>query len=94
MDTSPKMEPEEKYSIKFTPKLPEIVEDSSNHNKPKDMEETWAEMDKEPDSTNDNPHVTLTPEEIATRNASVIETMKKNVQMFQSMHDNNNNSGT
>ena len=26
LDTSPKMEPEEKYSIKFTPRLPEIVE--------------------------------------------------------------------
>ena len=40
LDTSPEMEPEEKYSIKFTPKLPEIVKDSSNHSKPKDMEET------------------------------------------------------
>ena len=61
---------------------------------PMDIEETWAEMDKEPDSTNDSPHVTPTPEEIAARNASMIETMKKNVQMFRSMHDNNNNSGT
>ena len=88
------MEPEGKYSIKFTPKLLEIVEDQSNHSKPKDMEETWAETDKEPDSTNDSPHVTCTPEEIAARNASMIETMKKNVPMFRDMRDNNNNSGT
>ena len=92
LDTSSEIEPEEKYSIKFTPKLPEIVEDSSNHSKPKDMEETWADMDKEPDSTDDNPHVTPTPEEIAARNASVIETMKKNVQLFRSMHDTKSNS--
>ena len=39
LDTSPEIEPEEKYSIKFTPKLPEIVEDASSHSKPKDMEE-------------------------------------------------------
>ena len=51
-------------------------------------------MDKEPDSTNDNPHVTPTSKEIAARNASVIETMKKNVQLFRSMHDTNNNSET
>ena len=51
-------------------------------------------MDKEPDSTNDSSHVTPTPEEIAARNASMIETMKKNVQMFRDMRDNNNNSGT
>ena len=92
LDTSYEKEPEEKYSIKYTPNLPEIVEDSSNYSKPKDMEETWADMDKEPDSTSDNPHVTPTPEEIAARNASVIETMKKNVQLFRSMHDTNNNS--
>ena len=34
LDTSPEIEPEEKYSIKFTPKLPEIVEDASSHSKP------------------------------------------------------------
>ena len=92
LDTSPEKEPTEKYSIKFTPKLPEIVEYSSNSSKPKDMEETWAGMDKEPDFTNDNPHVTPTPKEIKERNTSVIETMKKNVQLFRSMHDTNNNS--
>ena len=92
LDSSPEKEPEENYSIKYTPKLPEIVKDSSNSSKPKDMEETWADMDKEPDSTNDNPRSTQTPEEIAARNASVIETMKKNVQMFRSMHDTKNNS--
>ena len=90
LDTSPEKEPEEKYSIKFTPWLPEIVEDSSNSSKPKDMEETWADMDKEPDSTNDNPHITPTPKEIAARNASAIESMKRNVQMFRNMHDTNN----
>ena len=94
LDTSPEIEPEEKYSIKFTPKLPEIIKDSSSHSKPKDMEEAWAETDKEPDSTNDSPHVTPTPDEIAARNASMIETMKKNVQRFREMTNNNNNSGT
>ena len=93
MNTSPKIEPEEKYSIKFTPKLPKIIEDSSSHSKPKDMEEAWAETDKEQDSTNDSPHVTSTPEEIAARNASMIETMKKNVQRFHEMTNNNNNLG-
>ena len=52
------------------------------------MEETWADMDKEPDSTNDNSGSTPTPKEIAARNASVIKTMKRNVQIFRSMHDN------
>ena len=94
LDPSHEKELEEKYSIKYTPKLPEIVEDSSNCSKPKDMEETWADMDKEPDSTNDDPHLTPTPKEIAARNASVIETMKKNVQMFRNMHDTNNNLET
>ena len=78
-NSPPEKEPEEKYSIKYTPKFPEIVKDSSNWSKPKDMEETWADMDKEPDSTNDNPGSTQTPKEIAARNASVIETMKKNI---------------
>ena len=94
MNTSPKIEPEEKYSIKFTPELLEIFKDSSSHSKPKDMEEAWAETDKEPDSPNDSPHITPTPEEIAARNALLIETMKKNVQRFREMTDNNNNSGT
>ena len=94
MNTSPKIEPEEKYSIKFTPKLLEIIEDSSSHSKPKDMEEAWAETDKESDSTNDSPLVTPTPDEIAARNASMNETMKRNVQRFREMTDNNNNSGT
>ena len=94
LDTSPEMEPEEKYSVKFTPKLPEIIEDSSSHSKPKDMEEAWAETDKQPDSTNDSPQVTTTPEEIAARNASKIETMKRNFQRFPEMTDNNNNSVT
>ena len=94
LDTSPEIEPEEKYSIKFTPKLPEIIEDSSSHSKPKDMEEAWAETDKEPDSTNDSPLVTPTHDEIAARNASMNETMKRNVQRFREMTDNNNNSGT
>ena len=49
-------------------------------------------MDEEPDSTIDKPHKIPTPEEIAASNASVIETMKRNVQMFRSMRDNNNNS--
>ena len=94
LDTSPEKEPEEKYSIQFTPKLLEIVEDSSKSRKPKDMEETWADMDKEPDSTNDNPYLTPSLKEIAARNTSVIETMKKNIQLFRSIHDNNNNSET
>ena len=91
-NSAPKTEPKEKYSIKYTPKLPEIVEDSSNSSKLKEMEEAWADMDKEPDSTNDNPRNIPTPEEIAARNASVIETMKRNVQMFRSKHDTYNNS--
>ena len=94
LESAPKLESEEKYSIKFTPKLPKIVEDSNNHSKPKDMEVAWAETDKEPDSTNDSPHVTTTPKEIAARNASMIETIKRNVQRFCEMTDNNNNSGT
>ena len=68
------------------------TEDSSNSSKPKDMEETWADMDKEPDSTNDNPRSTPTPEEIATSNASEMETMKQNVKMFRSMHGTKNSS--
>ena len=91
-NSPPEKEPEEKYTIKYTPKLPEIVKDSSNSSKLKDMEEAWADMDKEPDSTNDNPRDIPTPEEITARNASVIETMKRNIQMFRSMHDTNNNS--
>ena len=46
-NSPPEKEPEEKYSTKYTPKLPEIVKDSSNSSKPKDMEETWADMDKD-----------------------------------------------
>ena len=65
-----------------------------NHSKPKEIEEAWAETDKERDSTNDSPHVTPTPEEIVARNVSMIETMKKNVQRFREMTDSNNNSGT
>ena len=57
------------------------------------MEEASAETEKEPDSTNDSPHFTPTPDEIAARNASMIETMKKNVQSFHEITDNNNNSG-
>ena len=91
-NSPPEKEPEEKYSIKYTPRLPEIIEDSSNSSKPKDMEEAWADMDKEPDSINDNPYNIPTPEEIAARNASVIESMKRKVQMFRKMHDTNNNS--
>ena len=91
-NSPPEKEPEEKYSIKYTPKLPEIVEDSSNSSKLKDMEEAWADMKKRLDSTNDNPRNTPTPEEIAARNTSVIETIKRNIQMFRSMHDTNNNS--
>ena len=52
LESPPELEPEEKYSIKFTPRLPEIIKDSNDHSKPKDMEEAWAETDKEPDSTN------------------------------------------
>ena len=94
LDPSDEKEPEEKYSIKFTPKLPEIVKDSSNHSKPKDMEATWADMDKESESNNDDHRVTPTPEEIAAKNASVIEAMKKNIQMFRNLHDTNNDSET
>ena len=68
-NSPPEKEPEEKYSIKYTPKLPEIVEDSSNSSKPKDMEEAWAGKDKEPDSMDNNPHTVPTPEEIAARNS-------------------------
>ena len=93
-NSPPKKEPEEKYSTKYTPKLPEIVKDSSNSSKPKDMEKTWADMDREPDSTNDNSGSTPTPEEIAARNASVIKTMKRNVQIFRSMHDTKKSSET
>ena len=57
-------------------------------------QETWADMDKESESTSDDHHVTPTPEEIAAKNASVIEAMKKNVQMFRNMHDTNNNLET
>ena len=52
-NSPPQKEPEEKYSIKYTPRLPEIIKDSSNSSKPKDMEEAWEDMDKEPDSTMD-----------------------------------------
>ena len=62
-NSPPEKEPEEKYTIKYTPKLPEIVEDSGNSSKPKDMEEAWAEMDREQDSTYDNPHTIPIPEE-------------------------------
>ena len=47
LDPSDEKEPEEKYSIRFTPKLPEIIKDSSNYSKLKDMEEMWADRDKE-----------------------------------------------
>ena len=89
MDNSPpEKEPEEKYTIKYNPKLPEIIEDSSNSSKPKDMEEAWKSMDE--DSTIDKPDNIPTPKEIAASNASVIEAMKRNVQMFRSIRDNNN----
>ena len=39
-NSPPEKEPEEKYSIKYTPRLPEIIEDSNNLSKPKDIEET------------------------------------------------------
>ena len=91
LDPSDEKEPEEKYSIKFTPKLPEIIEDSNIHSKPKDMEEPWADMDKESESNNDDHHVTPTPKEVAAKNALVIEAMKKNVEMFRNLHDTNNN---
>ena len=54
------------------------------------MEEAWEDMDRNPDSTTDNPHTPPTTEEIAARNASAIESMKRNVQMFRNMHDANN----
>ena len=88
----PEKQPEEKYTIKYTPKLPEIIEDLSNSSKPKDMEEAWKSMDEEPDSTIDKPHNIPTPKEIAASNASVVKAMKRNVEMFRSMHGNNNNS--
>ena len=43
-NSPPEKEPEEKYTIKYTPKLPEIIKVSSNSSKPKDMErpgKTW-----------------------------------------------------
>ena len=52
------------------------------------MEEAWKSMDE--DSTIDKPDNIPTPKEIAASNASVIEAMKRNVQMFRSMRDNNN----
>ena len=92
LDNSPtQKEPEESYSIKYTPRLPEIIEDSSNSIKPKDMEEAWEDMDRQPDSTADHQHIPPTPEDIAARSASAIESMKRNVQMFRNMHDVNNN---
>ena len=39
LESPPELEPEEKYSIKFTPRLPEIIKDSNDHSKPKEMEE-------------------------------------------------------
>ena len=89
-NSPPEKEPEEKYTIKYNPKLPEIIEDLSNSSKPKDMEEAWKSMDEEPDSTIDKPHNIPTPKEIAASNASVIGTMKRNIQMFRSMRNNNN----
>ena len=41
------------------------------------MEETWADMDKESESNNDDHCVTPTPKEIVAKNASVIEAMKR-----------------
>ena len=89
-NSPPQKEPEESYSIKYMPRLPEIIKDLSNLSKSKDMEEAWEDMDRNPDSTVDDPDTPPTHEDIAARNASAIKSMKRNVQMFRNMHDMNN----
>ena len=75
-------EPVEKYRVTYAPSLPEIVKDTHI---PKDMEAAWKNMDNEPDSTEVPSHIAPTNEDIVSKNASAIESMKRNVQMFRTV---------
>ena len=81
-NSPPNKKPKEKYRVTYTLSLPEIVEDTHT---PKDMEAAWKNMDNEPDSTDAPSNKTPTSEEIVSKNASAIESMKRNVQMFKTV---------
>ena len=81
-NSQPNKEPTEKYKVTYTPTLPEVVEDTQ---RPKDMEAAWESMDNEPDSTEVPSHTATTSEDIVSKNASAIESMKRKVQMFRTV---------